>query len=246
MLITFFYALFGAVLLLIALFNSGFNIFGKETNRSNATFLVLTYFFGIFFLAAGIFLTVLEKRESIPERKIAAERLAYNQQQQQPEQKGQQKTDLKKEEEEKSSIEPAEAEKQPAPEKQQTFPQTDEEQTVTPPVAKGWAEIRSPEKFVTCKRVTNLVPHFLTKQFASGERVYVWAQIYAPRLEETVRMVWKNDDGEVVANKLMKIRQNLGEGYRIYYWKILQPGNYTISLYNGNGDEIGRREIRVE
>lgn len=109
------------------------------------------------------------------------------------------------------------------------------------------ASIQSSDKFVTCKGVRSMNPVTRTNIFYTGERVYAWAQVYAPRAE-TVTMQWYSQSGRFIHSKSIDIRQNTGAGYRIYAWKIFHPGhegNYYVRLKNQRGAEIGRREFTV-
>lgn len=257
MLITFFYALFGAILLLIALFNSGFKIFGKETNKSELTFLLTTYFFGVCFLIAGIYLSIMEKKEALPQ---STEKIAANITSSESVQKKEENTETPNQKDAgtneesadqgkiKENATQAQKEKPPVDKKteQPANQVTSREEPAHDRIPKGWARITSPEKFVTCRNVKNLQPIGITDKFSAGDRIYVWAQIYEPRQKETVKLVWKNSAGQVIYSVPMKIEQNMGAGYRTFYWKYLDPGFYTVSLINGNGDEIGRVAFEVE
>ena len=247
MLITFFYAVFGAVLLSIALLNSGFKIFGKETNKSDVGFLITTYLFGTFFLAAGIFLSFMEKKEDIVKPvQVAAEQLQVS-----DEAAG--ASTAEKQEGQKS---PKEPETKTEPTKKVTKDKSlQQNSNVTHSSGGrtsvfnsniGWAQIKAEEKFVSCRNVVGREPVGITDQFRSGEQVFVWAQIYAPRPSEKVQLAWYNSNGEMIFAKTYTVHQNLGEGYRIYYWKYLTAGRYTVSLFNGTGEEIGRIAINVE
>ncbi|NOZ62099.1 MAG: hypothetical protein GXO74_10495 [Calditrichaeota bacterium] len=250
MLITFFYAIFGGVLFLIALLNSGFKIFGKETNKSDAAFLIVAYLFGAFFLAAGIVLTVMERTEAVqnPVQIAANQSIATKNR---PVKSIGNKTSA---EEAKKVAEKKESEIQ---QKAATAKSTQKKPTATStPQRKksfvfsasdqSWAQITTADKFVSCSDVRNRMPVGITDRFTAGERIFVWAQIYAPRPSERVELAWYDSNGNVIATKSYTIYQNLGDGYRIYYWKILSPGRYTVSLFNGKGEEIGRIAINVD
>jgi hypothetical protein len=246
MLITFFYALFGGILFIIALLNSGFKIFGKETNKSSADFLIVTYLFGTLFLVAGVVLTIMENKEDIAKTtQVVSSQITK---QKTPEEKSD-KTQKAKESKKNKANETKEQAKDNK-QKESTNAQKPQKPKFTGSKNNfvtnlGWAQIKSPEKFVSCMNVQNRMPVGITDQFDSSERIFVWAQIYAPRTEEKVRLVWYDAEGNAIASKTYTIRQNLGEGYRIYYWKYLTPGRYTVSLFNGIGEEIGRIAINV-
>ncbi len=244
MLITFFYALFGGILFIIALLNSGFKIFGKETNKSSADFLIVTYLFGTLFLVAGIVLTIMENKEDITSpAQVVTSQIANKEAQRENSAKERKAKEADNNKEAKAPPSENETKKSAAVQKPQETKVIGGKNNFKTNL--GWAQIKSPEKFVSCMNVQDRMPVGITDQFDSSERIFVWAQIYAPRPEERVRLVWYDAEGSAIASKTYTIRQNLGEGYRIYYWKYLTPGRYTVSLFNGISEEIGRIAINV-
>lgn len=108
-----------------------------------------------------------------------------------------------------------------------------------------WASIKNPEEnFITCRNVKNLNPVHPSKQF--NDIVYVWARVNAPEAES---LRWQFVDlarNKVVHTKYpVKVKKNLGDGYRTHYWKTFKPGIYEVRLFNSQDQLIGRREFQV-
>lgn len=109
-----------------------------------------------------------------------------------------------------------------------------------------YASIRS-GGFFTTTSVEGLTPEIETTVFQSGQKVYAFAGIHAPR-KETVRMTWIGVDGkEILPSAYLDVEPNTGEvGYRVFTYRIFRtPGNYKVVLSNSVGENIGETKFEV-
>ena len=107
------------------------------------------------------------------------------------------------------------------------------------------ASIVSQENFVTCKNVDKLEPVGKADRFSPG-RVYLFARVYAPR-NETLALVWKDDKGNELRRRELKVKPNTGRGFRTFSYKTLQErGTYEVRLYNQDAYLIAYRRFIVE
>lgn len=110
----------------------------------------------------------------------------------------------------------------------------------------GLASIKSPDKFVVCRRVENRNPKNIADSFTYG-KVYAWAQIHSPQAE-TVTLKWFGPNKNPISVKAITIGANIGDGYRIYDWKEFHPtqeGVYELKLYNSASELIGTRRFQI-
>lgn len=121
-----------------------------------------------------------------------------------------------------------------------TAPQQTEEST-----AHNSASIQSEQDFVTATGVTRLQPTGISKEFAPG-KVYVFAQVHAPKEEEILTLKWYDGDGKELWERQLKVRRNLNPGFRTYAFKTLtKAGSYEVRLLNEEGDVMQKRNFIV-
>lgn len=107
------------------------------------------------------------------------------------------------------------------------------------------ASVASLENFITCKNVDKLEPAGEANRFSPG-RVYAFARIHAPR-DETLTLIWNGVDGKELRRRELKVKRNVGRGFRTYSYKTLQEkGEYEVRLYNQDAYMIGYRRFIVE
>ncbi len=114
-------------------------------------------------------------------------------------------------------------------------------------VVRSSATITAEDRFVTCERVTqgSSKPSGVREDFRPG-LVYVFAQVNAPRPEETLTLQWLNGNGTVTRTQSMPVARNTAGGYRIFYAKQhSEPGRYEVRLSNESGRLIGRRTFNI-
>ncbi len=107
------------------------------------------------------------------------------------------------------------------------------------------ASIVSQENFVTCRDVDKLEPVGEADRFPPG-RVYAFARIHAPR-DEKLMLVWNDDDGKEFGRRELKVKRNVGRGFRTFSYRTLRNrGAYEVRLYNQDRYLIAYRRIIVE
>ena len=110
----------------------------------------------------------------------------------------------------------------------------------------GFASIKNIDTdFYTTNTYNNGKPGQPKSVFKTGERVYIWASVNAPK-NETVQLKWKDANGNVFEEKSYNVASSAA--YRIYSWKSSFPngtGNYSIELLNSQGHRIGGADFSV-
>ncbi len=107
------------------------------------------------------------------------------------------------------------------------------------------ASIVSQKNFVTCKNVDKLEPVGKADRFSPG-RVYAFVRVHAPR-EETLALLWNDDNGKELERQELKVKRNEGRGFRTFSYKTLQEtGAYEVRLYNQDRYLIAYRRFIVE
>ena len=119
--------------------------------------------------------------------------------------------------------------------------QADDDRDVVP----DSSTIASVDEFFTCSDVVELEPKACKDTFLPG-KVYVFARIRAPETQ-TLTLKWFDMNDEAFAQRELKIKKNLQNGFRTYTWKnIWQPGSYHVRLYDQGQQQIGREDFTIE
>ncbi len=105
------------------------------------------------------------------------------------------------------------------------------------------SSIKSDQDFVTCKKVSALIPVECNNKFSKG-KVYLFARVATPR-NELLKLVWYKEEQKFATRKLV-VKTNTN-GYRTFAWKrFKESGNYRVALFNKNQVMIAERKFTIE
>ncbi|MBT8186746.1 MAG: hypothetical protein KJO73_03575 [Croceitalea sp.] len=112
--------------------------------------------------------------------------------------------------------------------------------------SKNSASNSTPDDFVTCKKVENLMPYSRTSTFKVNEKVYVHAFVQAPK-SESVAIIWKDTQGKEWNRTVTNVGVNTGRGYRLYdHVRPKKAGEYSVEMRNQANQVIGFKTFIVK
>jgi len=103
------------------------------------------------------------------------------------------------------------------------------------------------DRFYTTSGVSDLTPEEAVRSFRTGQKVYAYAAIHAPR-QETVRITWYDSiHNEIPPSAYLDVDVNTGSvGYRVFTYRTFRnPGKYQVRLLNSVGKVIGQGRFEV-
>lgn len=107
------------------------------------------------------------------------------------------------------------------------------------------ASITDEGNFVTCRAVSDSKNPIEPGTDFSGNSVYYWARVNAPK-SENLSVKWLDSEGAEVSNRSHSVQTNTGLGYRIYsQMRLKSAGSYEVRLYNSRDILIARRVFTV-
>lgn len=107
------------------------------------------------------------------------------------------------------------------------------------------ASISDESNFVTCRTVSDAKNPIEPGIDFSGNSVYYWARVNAPK-SERLSVKWLDSEGKEVGNRAHSVQTNTGLGYRIYsQMRFESSGTYEVRLYNTRDILIARRVFTV-
>ena len=102
-------------------------------------------------------------------------------------------------------------------------------------------------RLYTTTGVEGLIPEPQADNFKVGQKVFVYAEVRAPRREK-VRFTWYDGQNEeILPSAYVDVDTNVGEvGFRIYSYRTFRTaGEYRVALFNSTGSRIGSAQFSV-